>query len=375
MTVPATKATSSFSIVSSSTTETPTTIAVATTSSASLPSITTVSETFGSSLLPTATITDSAPYLPTTIIVAPEPSTVTGETATSATALATNLPKAITPITGTEPIPEGTVEIQLGFKYPLNYPFVASHPRSAAQLLAGIPQALTYGGGITNTSLVQMRRLQPLSTEEQYGYTTTLAVVTYPADLVSTLSLQITQPAAKLYHNPDELIYNITAQINSAIGITIGSGADGSGSTGTGSSSGSSSSSSSNGGDGDVFSSGSGGSSSASQRGQTAGIAVGAVVVSAAYGSAMFLIARRYKRKKQAHARTSSISNGSPMRQTGSPALMGGALMSREFSNYGAAGGGRESHGSGSGRSGMSNSGRTAFISAPVAAENSLGWN
>jgi hypothetical protein len=56
----------------------------------------------------------------------------------------------------------------------------------------------------------------------------------------------------------------------------------------------------------------------------------------------------------------------------GSPALMGGALLSRDFTSspYGAVQ--RESHGSG--RS-MGNSGRTQFISAPVAAENSLGWN
>ncbi|CRK36470.1 hypothetical protein BN1708_007069 [Verticillium longisporum] len=88
----------------------------------------------------------------------------------------------------------------------------------------------------------------------------------------------------------------------------------------------------------------------------------------------MFLIARRYKRKKQAHRRASSISGtSSDMRYTGtgSPAMMGGALMSRDFSNYGGVAGGRDSHGSGQ----TGNSGRTAKISAPVAAENSLGWN
>jgi hypothetical protein len=96
------------------------------------------------------------------------------------------------------------------------------------------------------------------------------------------------------------------------------------------------------------------------------------------YGAAMFIVARRYKRKRQ-HRRASSMgsSQASEMRYTdaGSPAMMGGALMSREFSSYGgaAAPGGRNSHGSG--RSGMGGSVRTAAISAPVAAENSLGWN
>ncbi|KAG6366336.1 hypothetical protein INS49_000513 [Diaporthe citri] len=350
-----------------------------TTSSDTLPSITTVSsESLGSSLVPISTITDSSEsWLPTTIIVAPSTSTVTGgDTATSATSLPTNLPKAITPDTGTLPIPEGTVEIQLGFKFPLNYAFIASHPKAAAQVLSGIPKALRHAGGINNDGLVQMRRLQPLQGfDQKKGYTPTIAVATYPADLVSTLSLQVKQPASALYQQDDTLVRNITQQIDSTISIIIGGGADGSGSTGTDSGGGSSSPSSPSGNGGDVFGNSGSGDSSASQRGQTAGIAVGAVVVSAAYGTAMFIIARRYKRRKQAHARTSSVSQGSPMRQTGSPALMGGALLSRDMSSYGAAGG-RDSHGSGrTGRSGMSNSARTAYISPPVAAANSLGWN
>ena len=69
--------------------------------------------------------------------------------------------------------------------------------------------------------------------------------------------------------------------------------------------------------------------------------------------------------------------------------MMGGALLSRDFTGYGAVtgaavaggavasgAGGRDSHGSGrTGRSAANNSSRTAYISAPVAAENSLGWN
>ncbi|KAF4512761.1 hypothetical protein G6O67_000105 [Ophiocordyceps sinensis] len=108
----------------------------------------------------------------------------------------------------------------------------------------------------------------------------------------------------------------------------------------------------------------------------TGSIVVGAVGFSVMYGAAMFIIARRYKRKKQSHGRSNSVANSqnsSEMGYTGgaSPALMGGGLVSREYINYGA--GGRDSRGSG--RSGMGNSGRTANISAPVAAENSLGWN
>jgi len=87
----------------------------------------------------------------------------------------------------------------------------------------------------------------------------------------------------------------------------------------------------------------------------------------------MFLIARRYKKRKQSHRRSSSIMSPTQMRQSGSPALMGGAFMS----------GGRVSPGGtvtndrnsrGSGRS-AGNSARTQQISAPMMAENSLGWN
>lgn len=109
---------------------------------------------------------------------------------------------------------------------------------------------------------------------------------------------------------------------------------------------------------------------------KTAGAVVGAVGASVLYGTAMFIIARRYKRKKQSHRRSNSITNNqnsSEMRYTGmgSPAFAGGALLSHEHISYGADG--RDSRGSG--RSGMGSSSRTANISAPVAAENSLGWN
>jgi len=61
----------------------------------------------------------------------------------------------------------------------------------------------------------------------------------------------------------------------------------------------------------------------------------------------------------------------SQMRYTGSPALMGGALISGGRGTPGLQNG-RESRGSG--RS-AGNSARTVEISAPMMAENSLGWN
>src|SRR5690606_39340149 len=70
----------------------------------------------------------------------------------------------------------------------------------------------------------------------------------------------------------------------------------------------------------------------------TAGIAVGAFGLSVMYGAAMFIVARRYKRKRQAHRRSSSITGSEASSEmqyarNGSPAMMGGALRSEEHTS------------------------------------------
>jgi hypothetical protein len=271
--------------------------------------------------------------------------------------------------------------IQVGFRQSYNYPFIVDSDKAAAQIFKYLPRALSAAGKF-DLSLAKVKRLVPLDTQNTLGYITTCAQITYPASMVEALSMDIKLPNSALYTNQDQFIYNLTQQINPAIPIFIGELPDGMGGGAGGGSGGGSSGGGSN---SDPFGSGGrnnggGGGQSSTQRGTTAGIVSGAVAVAAAYGVVMFVVARRYKRKKQAHRRASSISNPSEMmsepgRGGGSPALMGGALLSRDFtSSYGAVPpGGRNSHGSG--QSGMGNSGRTQFISAPVAAENSLGWN
>lgn len=296
----------------------------------------------------------------------------TGLAPTTATGLPTGLPKAITPDTSNNPAPEDTTEIQIGFGYGLNYAFVAVTPKAAAQVLKILPELLAYQGGFDQSKSV-VQRLVPYDTTAQLGYVTMLAICTYPTSLVEQLRMDMHIPTAALWNDPDQLAYNMSQEINPAIDILLGSTLDYS-ATGTAGGSAASSTAGSN----DLFNNNNSSDQTASQRGVTAGIAVGAIFVSAAYGGAMFIIARRYKRKKQSiHRRSNSLTNPSEMRQTGSPALMGGALLSRDFtSTYGAvaggAAGGRDSHGSGRSNT---NSARTAFISAPVAAENSLGWN
>lgn len=233
------------------------------------------------------------------------------------------------------------------------------------------------GTGDFDPAKVQMFNLGPLlTTESSLGYIATVAKLTYPTNLIDQLRLQIKAPNSPLYNHREPIVKNLTEQINPAIDILTfaldGSSAPGSGSGSSAGSSGGVAGSDPLSGNGPGETK-----STPGQQGTTAGIALGVIGVAGAYGAAMFIVARRYKRKKQAHRRTSSMTDPSEMRSAaGSPHLMGGALLSRDFSSYGGVAGGRNSHGTqGSGRSGANNSARTAYISGPMAAENSLGWN
>lgn len=214
-----------------------------------------------------------------------------------------------------------------------------------------------------------MQSLVPLDTNAQLGYITTLALAYIPENMVSTLGLDLHIPASALYNNAVPGIYSLMNFIDPAIPLTPGSTLTGSEATGTGSGNSATSTSSTNGG---VFNTAEQNASPSVVK-STAGIAAAAIGGAAAYGAAMFFIARRYKRKKQSHRRTSSLMNPSEMRQSGSPALFGGgAIMSGGRASPGGATHDRNSRGSG--RS-AGNSARTQQISAPMMAENSLGWN
>ncbi|KAK1996979.1 hypothetical protein LX36DRAFT_579398, partial [Colletotrichum falcatum] len=323
----------------------------------------------------TATITNSESWLPNTIIVEQSTSLSTPTEAlapTSTAPLPTDLPKVISGPNPNAEQPRDTMLLQIGFLHGENYQHVSKNPNAAAQIFTFLPQALADAAGI-NVDQIQMTKLVPYDTSQTLGYITTLAKFYYPRSLVDTLRMDIKIANSAIYNNANPLVYNLTQNINPAIDIIPGMEDDG-GSTGEDGSSSSPTPNNPNdplGGDQDPSQ------QSPIQKGTAAAIGIGAVGVAAAYGAAMFIIARRYKQKKQAHRRASSLTS-SEMRYTGagSPPMMGGALMSRDFSNYGGVAGGRESHGSGrTGRSGMGNSARTAVISAPVAAENSLGWN
>jgi hypothetical protein len=297
------------------------------------------------------------------------------QTATTATALPTNVPKIIYPDDPNTPAAAGTTPIQIGFLYPLNYIFVASNTVAAAQIFKYLPQALANAAGI-DVEKVQVAKLIPYDTRAQWGYVTTLAVINYPDNLVDKLQLDMSVANSAIYNNPDPIVRNLTALINPKISIygQVNDGGSAGGSSGSaGGANGGAAPPASGSANNDAFGTSSSDNQTSSQKAKTAGIALGSIGLGALYGGAMFIIARRYKRKKQSHRRSSSIgsdqrSSGMQYTGNGSPALMGGALMSRDMSSYGGTGI-RNSHNSGT------SSARTANISAPVAAENSLGWN
>jgi len=325
------------------------------------------------SIEPTATRPDTGDWMPTTIVADPTDFTYTKPTAgqPTETALPTDIPMVITPNDpDKKAIPDGSVMIQIGFDYSLNYKHVAKNPIAAAQIFKFLPPALSFAGGF-KMDKVLVSELTPYDTRDKWGYMTTIAKVYYPEALVDTLKMDLLQPNSNLYNNPNNLVNDLTADINPNIDIfgNINEGEAG----GPGGNKNDEDGSGGSGPDNDVVDSGDSGNSSAKQQATTAGIAVGAFGLSVMYGAAMFIVARRYKRKRQAHRRSSSITGSEASSEmqyarNGSPAMMGGALLSQDMSHYGGAGG-RDSHGSGN------NSARTANISAPVATENSLGWN
>jgi hypothetical protein len=272
------------------------------------------------------------------------------------------MPQVVTNPGGTVIQPEDSTLVQIGFDCSLNYEFVLSNSQSSAQIFAWLQPGVAMSLSMNSDEIV-VHSLIPLPIA---NCVTTVAQIFIPASMVGTMKVIISVPSSPLYNLNNATIAQLMDKINPAVPLIPG-GVVGGGSTGTGSGAAASSTvaTANNGLDGT--------NGQTNQSTKAAGTATGAVVLAiggaAAYGAAMFLVARRYKRKKSSHRRSSSIV-GPEMRYSGSPAtLMGaGAFMS----------GGRSSPGNdrnsrGSGRTG--NSARTQQISAPMMAENSLGWN
>lgn len=294
-----------------------------------------------------------------------QPSPSASATTDVPTGLSTNLPKIITNPNASATAPEGMSSVQIGFNWELNYNFVVNNPLSSAQIFKYLPMGIA-DGLVLHPDQVIMHSLYPIDTTDATGYVTTGSMSYIPSSFVTTLGLDLHTPSSLIYNSNDSSVNTLVNLINPAIPLIPGS-PDG---TTTGGSPGSSPSNTGAGGNSGVFDPDSQNTSSGTKA-STAGIAMAAIGGSAAYGAAMFLIARRYKKRKQGHRRSNSVMSAPEMMQSGSPALMGGAAyMSGGRASSALLSNDRNSRGSGG-----SNSARTQQISGPMMAENSLGWN
>jgi hypothetical protein len=284
---------------------------------------------------------------------------------TNTAGIPSSLPKVIAPAGGSPPQPPNSTLIQLGFTYALNYEFVVTTPASASQIFLYTPPGVSFGLDIDRAQVL-MQSIQPYDTSSRLGYITTLALAYIPQDLVNPLSLQLHNPYSKLYNNPDPSVKTMMSMLDPTIPLISGQSPSGSSLAGYGSAS-PTDPTGTNGDDG----AGGANKSSTSIRPSSIGIGCGVVGGAAIYGAAMFFVARRYRKKRQLHRRSQSIGgdgNAVSEVQEISPAMIGGGRSDgfRSTTPYGA--GGRTSQNSGG-------STRTQMISAPVMAENSLGWN
>ena len=283
------------------------------------------------------------------------------------TGLPSNIPLVLYPPTGPVNRPENTELIQIGFLYPLNYPFVWQHEESQRQIFKYLPIGISFGLEI-DVNNVTMQTLRAWDTTQDLHYITTLALAWIPSQLVDSLGLILHTQAEKFYHNPDPAVRTLLSMINPALPIRAdnstdgGSGTVGASPTGSGSANG----------QGTIAN---GINNSSPVKASSVGIGVGVVCGAAAYGAAMFFVARRYKKRRQSHMRSPSMYSSPVMSHNGADpaaaaALMSGGMGERSMSPYYDNDRGPSR---GSGRSGSS-AGRQQ-ISAPVMAENSLGWN
>jgi hypothetical protein len=254
---------------------------------------------------------------------------------------------------------------QVCFKWPLNYPFVSKND-GGQQIFHYLPIAIAEGLNISQSE-VKNFGLKPLNTMQYQGFITTLAMFTIPADLQTTLAAQLRNPADAFWHNKNSTVNDLTSLINTACPLPAGK-LPGEGSPVNNAAADPESTSTEGSGDGGAM----GGDIGASRpiNSTSAIVASSAIVGAIAYGAAMFFVARRYRNKRMAHKRSSSVP--STGRNTfgsipgGATAWMHGARNGRITP------GSRGSLGS---SNSQGRSVRTQQISAPVMAENSLGWN
>ncbi|KJY02409.1 hypothetical protein TI39_contig53g00022 [Zymoseptoria brevis] len=351
------------------------------------------------SIIPTGTDSATTLVVPSTMEFAPTTTQVsqsrpTGASSTSAKGMPSAMPRLVQPPGGMPVAPLNTTLIQIGFNFGLNFAFVVSTDNSASQIFTYLPEGIAYALGLT-VDQIKMNALMPYDTTASLGFITTLAQAYIPSDQVSTLQLDLHTAMSKAYQNPDSAVNSLMGMINPTIPILPGANLDASFNGPSDDPDGSTDSNKK--GDGAPIGGDSG--SSKAVNGTSIGIGMGAVAGAAVYAAAMVYVARRYRKKRAGHKRASSLTpmGGGSGDMSERYGVRGSALTAGGMGGYfmsGANGGrsSRGSRGSSSGNGSSGSAGRTSRvsegagssgqksvreqgISAPVAQENSLGWN
>lgn len=288
------------------------------------------------------------------------------------------MPRFVQPAGGMPTAPPNTTLIQVGFNYGLNWPFVVSTDNSANQIFTYLPMGIANDLGL-KVEDIKMAGLMPYDTTTQMNYITTLAQAYIPSYLVDQLRLDLLTPASAAYRNPNAQVRMLMSMINPTMPILPGANMD---SSSKPKSANNPQASDSGKGSGGAPIGGDSGSSQ-SVKGTSVGIGVGAVCGAAVYAAAMVYVARRYRKKRASHKRASSVPTTGEMTQRSPGVLSGGGMGSYFMSGANGRGSGiTNGRGSGSrnsnGTAGSSSNGRSVRdqgISAPIMAENSLGWS
>lgn len=304
---------------------------------------------------PTPSTSNDNDWMPSTILIVPTV-TATESSTSGQTAKPTappSLPGSISPSNEVTEAPSDSILLQLGFNSQLPWSFVATTPLSSSQIFNYTPQAIENAlPALSAKDSPVMFAIEPYYNWQSTGYNATLAIFYFPRDKVDALKALKVNPNSALYNQASESIQSLMTMVDPTIPLEF----SGNYPSGTSDSTGGSS----NGGGDDGPDSGNnentdGSAGSSKAKASSVGIGVGVVAGAAAYGAGMFWVARRYRKRKQLHQRSSSTVE--QMSQGGSAA---GSMF--------AAGGRAPSHGS-------RGTARSQMISAPVMAENSLGWN
>ncbi|KAL8938977.1 MAG: hypothetical protein Q9211_002955 [Gyalolechia sp. 1 TL-2023] len=311
--------------------------------------------------------------VPTSLIYADPAPQPTQTTEFIPAILPSSVPPLIQPPDGMPSQPEDTARIQVGFLQALNYAFVVNSQVTQQQIFDFLPPGIAYGLGIPVAN-VTMETLKADDTSTDLPYIRTLALAFIPKDQVNTLYLNLHTPAHRIYRNPNATVAQLMSFVDPSVGIQADNPMTPSGPGFSGSAQPTPSNPAKGG-----APIGGGIGNDKPVRKSSVAIGVGVVCGAAAYGAAMFFIARRYKRRRQSHGRSPSMFS-SPVYSGSRHDFMGGAndaLMSGAMREDGRSTSPMDGYGYGRNSRGSGRSGSTGRqqISAPVMAENSLGWN